>query len=112
MKPINYEELTPGIRNVVRWLRDNGFETTDSGDGITNVALGMEGALDCPHVFMVAADPITAITECKRLHALLLDRGLAAEAGTVQLMYDPSDEVSVIALYNIDDAVLEHARSE
>lgn len=112
MKPLNYEELTPGIRQVVRWLRENGFETTDSGDGITNVALGMEGALDVPHVFMVAVNPAAGIDECNRLHALLLAHGLMPESGTIQLMYDPSDGVTVIALYNIDDEAFSHARSE
>ncbi len=30
---MNYDELDAGIRETVRLLRDNGFQTTDSGDG-------------------------------------------------------------------------------
>lgn len=31
----DYSQLDPGIRRLVRWLHDNGYKTTDSGDGVT-----------------------------------------------------------------------------
>ena len=43
------DNLSPGICGAVLWLRQRGWETTDSGDG-TNYAQGMEGALPCPMV--------------------------------------------------------------
>lgn len=33
LEEINYEELDPGIREIVRRLRELGWDTTDSGDG-------------------------------------------------------------------------------
>jgi len=35
---MNYAELDPGIRDVVSLLREHGFETTDSGDGVSKPA--------------------------------------------------------------------------
>ena len=34
-EPIDYDALNPGIRKLVRRLRETGFETVDSGDGAT-----------------------------------------------------------------------------
>lgn len=44
--------LDPGIRDAVVWLRERGWETTDSGDGVSKCEHGMMFAF--PHVFMVA----------------------------------------------------------
>jgi len=43
---IDYDEIDPGIRDVVRRLREAGYNTTDSGDGVTKFAEGGE-AMDC-----------------------------------------------------------------
>jgi hypothetical protein len=54
LKTIDYDELNPGIRDLVRELREvHGLNTTDSGDGVTNVEAGMEGALEEKHVFIL-----------------------------------------------------------
>ena len=44
--------LDPGIRDVVRYLRGKGYETTDSGDGVSKPASWFETgeALPFPHV--------------------------------------------------------------
>lgn len=65
VESINYEDLNPGIRDLVREIREvHGLETTDSGDGVTNVALGMEGALEERHVFIVVElDAMVEATE-------------------------------------------------
>lgn len=34
---IDYDDLDPGIRDTVRLLRAHGFETTDSGDGVSKL---------------------------------------------------------------------------
>ncbi len=47
---MNYKQLSPGIRGMVRWLREAwGYETVDSGDG-SNWAAGQEGAMPIPMV--------------------------------------------------------------
>lgn len=46
---MNYDELSPGIRHLVRALNEHGFETTDSGDG-TNFKEGMECSVPYPMV--------------------------------------------------------------
>lgn len=45
---IDYRKLDPGIREVVRKLRDLGWETTDSGDGVSKPA--MTCAMPFPNV--------------------------------------------------------------
>ena len=64
IKPIDYEDLSPGIRDLVRELREvHELNTTDSGDG-SNFAAGMEGALEERHVFiMVELDEMIEATE-------------------------------------------------
>jgi hypothetical protein len=49
---LDYETLDPGIRDVVRRLRDRGFETTDSGDGVSKPAewYAAGEAIPFPHV--------------------------------------------------------------
>lgn len=48
----DYDQISPGVRDLVRELREvHGMETTDSGDG-SNLAAGMECALPERHVFM------------------------------------------------------------
>lgn len=50
---IDYSELSPGIRDLVKELREvHHMGTSDSGDG-TNFANGMEHALEERHVFIV-----------------------------------------------------------
>lgn len=34
---IDYSELDPGICYVVQWLREAGFNTSDSGDGVSKL---------------------------------------------------------------------------
>ena len=65
VEAIDYETLNPGIKDLVRELREvHCMDTTDSGDGETNVALGMEGALTERHVFiLVELDDMIEATE-------------------------------------------------
>lgn len=106
MREINYEELNPGIRRLVKMLRDAGFETIDSGDGITNVEAGMEGALKTPHVHCVVASKVM-VQEAHRMLSLFTDAALDIESGQVQAMFDPVDGVATVSVYHLNDADLE-----
>ena len=54
---IDYDQINPGVRRLVKWLNDEGFETTSSGDGVTNVgAEGMEHLWQVPNVWF--SDPV------------------------------------------------------
>jgi hypothetical protein len=96
----------PGIRRVVAWLRERGFKTTDSGDGVAKPAAGDEDALTEPHVFMVTHRDALA-DAADRLQAELAAAGFTPRAGRVQSSYDPADGVAVLALVGIDDRDLD-----
>lgn len=66
MSDIDYDKLSPGIRQLVRQLRQDGFETTDSGDGSSHAA-GMEGALPFRHVFIKCDTPAMMLIDTRFL---------------------------------------------
>jgi hypothetical protein len=112
METLDYTTLTPGIRAVVKLLRDNGFYTTDSGDGVTNVAAGMEGALPVPHVHCFVPRR-RMFSETSRLVRLLRDAGLRIEMAMIQSVYDPADHKNAsVSLYGVDDRVLSNVSNE
>jgi hypothetical protein len=101
-----HNEINPGIRNVVAWLQAQGFNTTDSGDGKTNVGV-IEGALDYPHVIMTVV-PADLILCADRLVRELGQLGVeveqpGGEGPWVEASYDPVTKVGLIALGNFDD---------
>lgn len=69
---IDYEQLNPGVRELVQELRELlNLQTTDSGDG-TNFKNGMGGAMEERHVFIqVEVDEM--IDTAKELHVLYPD---------------------------------------
>ena len=80
-----YRYLDPGIRDVVRYLREREFNTTDSGDGVTKIQkYGNEvGALPFKHV----------VIECSL-------KDMIQEADRASLaMEDHRDEWLVEAIY-------------
>jgi hypothetical protein len=95
VEPLTQEKLdaiSPGVRSAVRWLREHGFETVDSGDG-THYAAGMEGAMPFPHVCMVV-EKGDMLAEVERLHDLLGEgHGLSLEAN-----YSPVDGNAILLL--------------
>lgn len=106
----NYEEMNPGIRQTVKWLRSLDFETTDSGDGKT-------GDCECDHPFpyvaMTVSDPDQLIYETLRLQLQLIKLGVKIEpmneegtTASLQASYDVGDKYSVIFMANIDDEKL------
>lgn len=96
MLPSDWEtSLDPGIKNVVFYLGTHGFDTRDSGDGITKINAGWEPyteALPYPHV-MCHVDKYSFFVEAKRLQDLMPD-------WVVQADFDPKNEVCMLTLYN------------
>ena len=64
----NYDRLDPGIRDTVRLLREAGFETTDSGDGVSKPPL--PGVIPFPHV-VVATVPDRLVPDANRCASVL-----------------------------------------
>lgn len=94
--------LDPGIRRLVIALRKCGFDTTDSGDGVTKRAAGDVDALRYPHVF-VAVDPGEMVAEADRLNVVVTRLGVivqeqGAGAWFIQASYDPSSRTAILAL--------------
>jgi len=100
---IDLSSIDPGIRRLVALLRAHGFETTDSGDGVTKPA--DERALDIPHVFSVVADRHQLIAEADRLVAVLRAAGVEISGEQVCVSYEPGGPAILCLLY-IDDAML------
>lgn len=107
MTPI--DQLNPGIRKLVQHLRDNGFFTTDSGDGETH-----EHECDRPHGYVVVIVPPERIArETLRLKAVLEQAGLKVVPQTlegppeghctVQAMFCPADGLAVVDVSHVHD---------
>jgi hypothetical protein len=97
----NYDEITPGVRKLVRFLRDAGFTTIDSGDGVTNVEAGMEGATEMPHVH-IATTHRAMVVEAHRLQNAM-DKVCPAGACQIQAMYDPLDGIATLSVFGVTD---------
>jgi hypothetical protein len=113
----DYSTLNPGIRKTVELLQANRFETTDSGDGKTNAAAGMECAMHFPNVAIVIPTAELLVPECRRLHHLLRNHGVRLQSQQMdpwipscQGMYDPATNVAMIVLTGVDDDLLEGRR--
>lgn len=90
----NYDQLDPGIRDIVKLLHDNGFDTTDSGDGISKSKDGWpeNEIIPYPHVFCV--DTVnTLINESWRL-LKILPKGWKVEAS-----YSPNDNKAILMAF-------------
>ena len=107
---IDYTTLDPGIRAVVKLLNDNGFTTTDSGDGKTKT--DMECALPFPNV-VVASTPETMVADADAVVHVLKRAGVvfaldAEGAGPcVEATYIPTQHTGAFILVrDIDDSML------
>lgn len=69
---VDYAALDPGIREIVRRVNDAGFETTDSGDGVSKPAdwYAIGEAIPFPHV-VAATTPGLMVPAAERLAAVL-----------------------------------------
>jgi len=84
--PVPYARLDPGVRELVRALTENGYRTTDSGDGVSKPPAGR--MFEFPHVFM-ATTPASLVAESDRLQGLLA--ALNCEGWTVEATYRPGE---------------------
>lgn len=100
MSPTETAQLDPGIRDLVVWLRSKGFDTCDSGDGVTKVERGNEGVIDVPHV-IIRVGPEECISEAHRLQDCLAVAGVTPEEGRIEVSYDPANGVAVMALLGL-----------
>lgn len=97
--------LDPGVRRLVVWLASEGFETCDSGDGVTKPASGYEEAEREPHVYMIVT-PTTMVGEAHRLLDLLQDNDVDAPDMLIEATYSPIDMTAALALHGVNDAAL------
>lgn len=91
-----YDSLDPGIRDIVRTLRAAGFETTDSGDGISKPE--DDRVFEEPHVVSVV-DVDALVAEADRLHRLLGD------SWRIEASYCPNEGTAVILAYLPDEVL-------
>ncbi len=110
---LDLSTLDPGIRDTVRRLRDAGFHTTDSGDGVTKLSGpdAMECAIAVPNVVIVC-DEWDLRKEARRLMGFLADAGIAivplqpdGSGVSIQASYDPADGSAVIMLTGLSDGM-------
>lgn len=103
------EDIDPGVRRTVEWLRAHGFDTTRSSDG-QDVEHG-------PYIEFVVAQRWLMQTECERLATLLRAYGVhPVPAGTndgesveIHGLYCPvtdEDQAARVVVYELDDARL------
>ena len=101
----DYDALNPGIRATVRWMRERGFNTTDSGDGETH-----EYECDRGWPFVaVKCDKLTAIAECERLYAAILERlgtDVCPEWLSCEIWYDATLGIPILEVNGISDALM------
>jgi hypothetical protein len=96
--------LDDGVRDLVVWLNEQGFETTDSGDGSKYGE--MEGAMDCPMVAIVTTDDYL-VHDADKLLALLENQGvdfpqdIVEGLPAIQATYNPIDQTGIILLTDI-----------
>jgi hypothetical protein len=105
---VDYGELDEGIRELVRLLREVGFDTTDSGDGKKT---DMECAMPCPNVACVTR-PSNLVDESRRMVRVLAAHGVRVEACNmddrpqIQGTFDPVNNSAVIVLTHVTDNML------
>lgn len=100
MNDCNYDELDPGIRRTVAYLRGLGYETTDSGDGRTKAEAIAEGlALPFPHI-VIRVSSSALIGYSHDLAKLMLDR---VPDGHIEASYDPSDGIALVTVCGVAD---------
>lgn len=105
------DTLNPGIARTVAWLRANGFDTTDSGDGVTHLH-SCDRAY--PYVSMRGTE-----ADARRLAGLLRGLGIALPPSTevwgegdiprgvsVSYSYEPVSDIGIVDLVGLADAAL------
>lgn len=110
LPPEVFADLDPGVRETVRWLRERGFETVDSGDGRSKfqpdspyyVGGDYDRDHECavseephvailvpPHLLVARADELAAVLEDAGLPLGRIGPGDADDPPSIQATYDP-----------------------
>jgi hypothetical protein len=102
--PIDLSALDPGIRDVVRRIREAGFETTDSGDGVSKSAdwYASGEAIPFPHV-AVETTPGWMVSDAHQLAELLGD------GWNVEATYATHDQVASLFARTLDPREIDAA---
>lgn len=90
------DALDPGIRNVVSFLRSRGFETTDSGDGVSKPA--DERVFEVPHV-AIPSTPSAMVLEADYLDALMLEE--FGEGWHVEASYSTEGRSAILLVLKV-----------
>lgn len=108
------ESLDPGVRRLVTLLRERGFNTTDSGDGVSKPS--DERSMDVPHVAILCPSPSAAIGIVGRVVDVLRDAGVdfdppcdccgLAPRCHVQMSWSPLDDVAIVMVTGVRDTDL------
>lgn len=88
MTELDYTILDPGIRGAVQYLRERGFDTTDSGE---------LDAADSPYV-VISTTGGALVEECKRLVCVLDELHITTSPQTPHEL--PAGEVEIIGTYD------------
>lgn len=83
--------LDPGVRSLVIALRNKGYETTDSGDGVTKPP--DQRVLDVPHVFIRVRGSRDLIDDARTLHRWLARWG---DRWIVEANYSTADGIALL----------------
>lgn len=108
LSPSALAALDPGIRRTVAWLRDLGFSTTDSGDGVSKGEDGLAFA----HVFIVPNTWSDLVQTARLLlwhlqgHAKIDVGPVGRGAVFIEASFDPFDGTAIVQLHGLDDAAL------
>lgn len=107
--------LDPGIAATVSLLIAAGFNTTDSGDGVSKDTT-REDVLPFPHVVATVA-PNDLLEEARRLRRILEFVGVSIgpQDGVhpaIEAAYDVGAGVATILLSGVDDAALRRAAAK
>jgi hypothetical protein len=102
--PMNYDELDPGIRDTVRRLRDAGFDTTDSGDGVSKPKDWYESGEAMPFLHVAAAtSPDVMIAQAHRMQQVL------GSEWTVEANYSTNSKTAILFARTLVAAELDAA---
>ena len=102
IEPIDFGELDPGVRELVRRLREQNFLTCDSGDGVSKPA--DERVFDRPHV-IISTDPSKMIAEAHRLQTLV-DSWVSNDEWECDVSYNPKDGLAFLFVWDVTDSML------
>lgn len=112
LRPLDPDTLAPGIRRTVLLLRSWGYDTIDSGDGVTNREAGMECARDYPHVtislgsgFQGLEQAAVALMVGLRKHGISTGP-IGSGKPSIQASYDPETNLALLDVMDLDDSML------